>query len=153
MEWLIYSWEFSSKKDRWNLWYIVMLSIVIGLVIWWFLTKQYWMSFIILLIAWLSYFIENNSEDIIEVLLNELWIKVWETFYDFSKINSYTFIYSWENAVMLRLDLNKKWLRHIDLRVDNNITTELKNILPKFIEENPKQDLSFTDRIINLLKL
>ena len=153
MESLIYSWKFSSKKERWNLWYIIVLSIVIWLVIWWFLTKQYWMSFIILLITWLSYFVENNSEDIIKVSLTKLWIKVWKTFYDFGKIDSYTFLYSWENAVMLRLDLNKKWLRYIDLRVDNKITYELKNILPNFIRENPKQEMSFIDKIINLLKL
>ncbi len=153
MEESIYSWTFSSKKYRWNSWYIIAFSIVIWLVIWWFLTQQYWMSFIVLLISWLMFFVENNSDDDIEVKINELWIKTWEWFYDFSRINSYSFIYSWENAIFLRLNLNKRWLKYIDLIVDNKITGELNNILPNFLEENPKWELTLWEKIISLLKL
>ena len=149
----IYTWTFSSKKHRWNSWYIIAFSIVIWLVIWWFLTKQYGMSFIILLISWLWLFIENNSEDEIVVKINDLWIKAWESFYDFSRINSYSFIYSWDKAIFLRLNLNKKWLRNIDLIVNNEVVSKLNNILPNFLEENPKEELTMTEKIISLLKL
>jgi len=149
----IYTWTFSSKKHRWRSWYTITFSIVIWLVIWWFLTKQYWMSFIILLISWLWLLIENNSDDDITIEINELWIKAWESFYDFSRINSYSFIYSWEKAIFLRLNMNKKWLRNIDLIVDNRITSELNNILPNFLEENPKEELTMAEKIISLLKL
>lgn len=150
---IIYNWKFEDKKNRWTMWYIIALSIVIWLSIWWFLTKQYWMSFIVLLIAWLSYFIENNSEDEIWVEITNLGMKIWESFYDYSKIDSYTFIYSWENAIFLRLNLNKKWIRNINLIVDNNITWELKPILSGYLEENPKWELSFSEKLIFLLKL
>jgi len=153
MEESIYTWTFSSKKHRWTSWYIIAFSLVIWLVIWWFLTKQYWMSFIILLISWLMFFVENNSDDDIVVKINELWIKTWDTFYDFSRIDSYSFIYSGENAIYLRLNLNKKWLKNIDLIVDNKITRELNNILPSLLEENPKWELTLWERIITLLKL
>lgn len=149
----IYSWSFSSKKSRWNTWYIITLSIVIGLVIWWFLTKQYGMSFIILLLTWLVYFVENNSSDLVEVSINQLWIKIWDSFYDFSVIDSFTLLYEWENAILVRLNLNKKWLRHLDLNIDNNIALDLKNILVNYIEENWKENLGFVDKAIRLLKL
>lgn len=96
---ILYTWTFEDKKDRGSLWYIIALSIVIWLAIWWFLTKQYWMSFIVLLIAWISYFVENNSEDTINVELNELGIKIWNSFYDYSKINSFYYVYNWERAI------------------------------------------------------
>ena len=73
---VIYEWEFDDNKNRWTLWYIIALSIVLWLSIWWFFTKQYWMSFIILLIAWLVYFVENNSSDEIKVEILDLWINV-----------------------------------------------------------------------------
>lgn len=149
----IYSWSFSSKKSRWNTWYIITLSIVIGLVIWWFLTKQYGMSFIILLLSWLIYFVENNTSDLVEVSINELWIKIWDSFYDFSVIDSFTLLYEWENAILVRLNLNKKWLRHLDLNIDNNIALDLKNILTNYIVENWKENLGFVDKVIRLLKL
>lgn len=150
---IIYTWEFEDKKNRWTMWYTITLSIVIWLVIWWFLTKQYWMSFIILLITWLSYFIDNNSPDIIKVEITELGIKIWNLFYDYSKINSFAFIYSWENAIFLRLHLNKKWLRYVDLNIDNNIVVDLKWNLNNYIEENSKWELNFSEKIIKFLKL
>jgi len=150
---MLYTWNFPDKKDRWQLWYTIVFSIVIWLVIWWFFTKQYWMSFVLLLMTWLIFYVENNSEDNILVEIWELWIKIWDGFYDYSKINSYTLIYEWENAVLLRLKLNKKWISLLDLKIDNTIALELKQILPQFIEENEKEDLSFSDKIIRILKL
>jgi hypothetical protein len=150
---MIYSWEFPDVKERWQLWYIIVLSIIIWLVIWWFITKQYWMSFIILLLSWLVFYIENNSEDEIFVEISDLGVKVWLSFYDYSKIDSYTFIYEWENAILLRLILQKKWIRIIDLKIDNTVALELKEILPEFIKENKKEDFSFSDKMIRILKL
>jgi len=150
---IIYSWKFDDNKNRWALWYIIAISVVLWLAIWGFFTKQYWMSFIVLLIAWLVYFVENNSEDNVEIFLSDLWIKIDNGFYDYSKIDSYWFIYNWENSILLRLNLNTRWLRNIDVKVDNNITSDLKNILPNYINENPKSELTFSEKIINLLKL
>lgn len=154
MSWeIIYNWEFEDKKNRWSMWYIIAISVVIWLAIWWFLTKQYWMSFIVLLIAWLSYFMENNSEDEIKVEVTNLGIKIWESFYDYSKIDSFSFIYNWENAIYLRLNLNKKWIKNINLIVNNWITWELKPLLNEYLEENPKWELSLSEKLIFLLKL
>ena len=150
---IIYTWKFEDKKNRGTMWYIIALSVVIWLAIWWFLTKQYWMSFIVLLIAWLVYFVENNSENEVNISITSLWVKIWNAFYDYAKIDSFSFIYSQEEAIYLRLNLNKKWMRSIDLIVNNNITLELKNVLPDFLEESPKWELSFSEKIIAKLKL
>ena len=149
----IYSWKFDDKRNRWALWYTIALSIVIWLSVWGFFTKQYWMSFIVLLIAWLVYFVENNSEDIIEVKINELGIKIDKTFYDFTSIKSFWIVYKWEEASLIRLNLNKRWLRNIDLKLNWEIAKELKDILVNYIEELPKIELSASEKIINLLKL
>lgn len=149
----LYVWSFSSDKNRWSLWYIIALSVIIGLVVWGFFTKQYVMSFLVILIAGISFFIENNSEDTIEVSLNQLGIKINNSFYDYSKVASYGFIYDWENAVLLRLSLVSKWIRVIDLHVDNEITLDLKQILPNFLTEDEKTELSLTDKFIRFLKL
>jgi len=150
---IYYSWKFEDKKNRSSLWYVIALSIVVWLAIWWFLTKQYGMSFIVLLIAGLTYFIENNSDDEVEVLIWELWIKIWWSFYEYSRINSYSIIYNWENALLLRLNMNKQWLKNIDLKINNDIASELNKVLPSLLEENPKWELSLSEKIIHLLKL
>lgn len=154
MEDLLYSWSFSSKKDRPLMWYIIVLSISMGLVIWWFLSTQYWMSFVILILLWLIFYVDNNSNDIVEVQITKLWIKVENSFYAFSNISSYSLIYEWENAVLLRLKIAKKiWLQNIDIQIDNTIVLDLQNILSNFIEENEKEELSFWEKIFRLLKI
>lgn len=150
---MIYSWTFWDTKNRGKLWYIITFSCVIGLAIWGFLTKQYGMSFIVLLLAGLTFYIENNSADDVEVIITDLGIKVWEGFYDYSKIKSFTFIYSGEHALIIRLKIAKKGIASLDLNIDNTIATELKTILPQFIDENEQEDLSFTDKLIRMLKL
>ena len=107
----------------------------------------------ILLISWVAIYIENNSDDEIVVGLSDLGIKIGETFYDYSKISGYTFIYEWERAVIMRLQLIKKGVKTVDLFIDNAIASDLKEVLPHYIQENEKEDLSFTDKMIRLLKL
>ncbi len=150
---MLYSWTFLDNKNRGTLWYTITFSIVVGLVIWWFFTKQYWMSFIVMLLSWLMFYIDNNSKDEMNVEVWELGVKIWDSFHDYSKIKSYTFIYEWETAVLLRLILSKKWIKILDVNIDNTVAWELKHILPQFIEENEQEDLSFTDKMIRMLKL
>ncbi len=150
---VIYFWTFDDRKNRWLMWYIIALSIAIWFIIWWFITGQYGMSFLLILIIWVTYFVENSSEDIITVSITELWINVSNIFYDFSRITSYCFIYDNENAIYMKLTLNKRWVWFIKLRVDNEIVANLKQILPNFIQEDPQKDLTFSEKIINLLKL
>ncbi|NUJ98271.1 hypothetical protein HGA92_05885 [Candidatus Gracilibacteria bacterium] len=153
METILYTWKFSAKKERSKLWYIIGLSIVIGLVIWGFLTSQYGMSFIIILIAGISYFLEINGEDEILVQVEQLGIKIGEGFYDYGKIQSFTFIYDEANAILLRLKTNKKGVAVIDIDVDNTIAQQLRPILASFLQEDEKEDISFIDRLVKILKL
>ena len=106
-----------------------------------------------LFLSWLFYYIENNSEDIIKVLLTDSWVQVGQNFYEYSKIEKYTFIYEWENPIFLRLVVNKVSLKNIDLKIDKNTFLELKNILPNYIEEDTKWELSFLEKVIYKLKL
>ena len=89
----------------------------------------------------------------VSVEVSTLWIKILEEFFEFSKINNYNFIYEKANAVFLRLTLNKRTIKHLNLRVDNKICEDLKQILPNFLAEWENSELSFTEKIINLLKL
>ncbi len=151
---IIYTWSFSNDKNRWPLWYIIALSIVIWLVVWWFLTKQYVMSFLIILITWVYFFVENNSEEITSIYIQNLWINIWNSFYEYTKFQSFNVIYTWNEARFLRLILkNNVWVKFIDLSIDNNVASILKDILPNFITEDDKTEISFSDKLIKFLKL
>lgn len=150
---MIYSWIFSTEKDRWTSWYLIAATVMIAFVIWGFVSKMYMMSVAILLVSGIYFFSENNSDPEVTVQITNLWIKVWNNFFDFSKISSYSFIYEDDKAVLLRLKLINKGFKIVDLKIDNDITLDLKAILPDFIREDPKEDFTTTEKIIRLLKL
>lgn len=150
---ILYSWKFEDKKNRSQLWYIIALSVVIGLTIWWFLTKQYGMSFIILLISWLVFFVENNSEDEVTVQVSDQWMYIWNTFYDYSSIKQYSVWYQNDSAEFIRLHLTKRWIAILDLKISNEILPEIQSYLSEFIEDGWKAEISSTDKLIRFLNL
>lgn len=153
MENALYSWSFDDKQDRGTLWYTIMLSVVIGLVIWGFLNRWYGMSFIILLISGLFYFVENNSPDVVVVHIGENGVIVGEKLYEYTSMESFGYIYDHGNPILLRFNLTRKWMRALDVRIDSITANEVAPILWQFLEQTPRQDLSFTERLIKWMKL
>lgn len=153
MENKIYEWNFSDEKNRSPFWYIIAISIIIWIVFWWIFSWQYGLSIVTILAFWVTFFVENNSQKDINVKISTLGIKISENFYDFWKIGSFSFLYQNSEAVFLKLNLKKRWFKSVNLKIDNKICEDLKNILPNFIEEEKDGELSFLDKIINFLKL
>ena len=115
----LYSFEFSSDKNRWPLWYIVAFSVIIWFVVWWIFTKQYWLVVISLLLPGVYFLVENNSSDKVVVNFTQLWIDISDTFYEYTKIDWFAFLYVRNKPVVLRLFLKTKLLNYIDLKVDS----------------------------------
>ncbi len=149
----LYNWNYEDSKNRSPLWYMIALSIAIGLVIWWFFTRQYGMSIVIMLIAWFFFYVENNSEDSVNVDITDLWIRVQDIFYDYSRIRSYSLIYWWDQALYLRLHLKKRWVAVANIRIDNNIASDIRQILPNYVEEQAQQEMSFLEKLLHKLQL
>lgn len=150
---ILYNWNYSDTKNRTPLWYMIALAIAVWLIIWGFFTRQYGMSIVIMLTVWFFYFLENNSEDEVGVEITDLWIIVQDNFYDFSRISSFSVIFNGENAIFLRLIIAKRWISVINLRIDNRIVSHVRPILVNYVEENPKQELTFIEKISHSLKL
>ena len=151
---ILYSWQFSDKKNRWAIWYSLSVAIAIWIIAWWFLQKQYWISIVTIMLIWLFFYMENNSTDIIPVSITEEWVHVLDSFYSFSNIKSYSIIYDNDKAVLLRLQISKK-IRTLfsDIPLDNANVNEVKNVLSNFIEEDKKWELWFVEKLIKILKL
>lgn len=150
---LLYTWDFEDTKDRWPIWYTIALSISIGLIIWGFLTQQYGMSIVIMIIMGLFFFLENNSEDNVHVEVTDLGILIQWVFYDYSRIASYSIIYSWSDALFLRLHLKRKGVSSLNLHISNGIASDIQSFLWEFLEENERQEVSMTEKLIQFLKL
>jgi len=106
-----------------------------------------------MLISGFFFFLENNSDDEVSVIISDLWIKVQERFYDYSKIELFQLVYQWDQAIFLRLFIKQKWISNVSLRIDNSIANNVRTVLGWYIEEWNKQDISLTEKITNYLKL
>lgn len=69
---VLYTWDYDDSRVRSSKWYIIALSLAIGLIIWGFATRQYGMSIVIMLLCGIAFFLENNAEDHIEVQITDL---------------------------------------------------------------------------------
>lgn len=150
---ILYAWTYEDIKNRSPLWYMIALSVAIWLIIWGFVTKQYGMSVVVMLVIGFFYFLENNSEDQVSVEITDLGVRVQNIFYDYSRISSYGIVYNQDQAIYLRLHLKKRWVGFANLRIDNSSAADLRSILPNFIEENPKQEISLLEKITHFLQL
>ncbi len=151
---IFFSWKINTKKERWAFWYILVFSIAIWLIVWGFLTKQYWMSFVIILIIGIYFYVENNSSDMYDVKITELWISVWDSFYPFSSIKNFSIVYDEDKAIYLRIYLIKKiWIIPININIDNSIVSNIENILKNFLEQKESENITFTEKLINISKI
>lgn len=148
-----YSWNFADAKERSPLWYIIALSLAGGLIIFGFLTKQYGMSIVLMMIIGFYYFLEINSDEEVGVQIWNLGISVSEKFYDYSRIESFRFIYDGSEAVYLKLNIKKSGIKMMNLRVDNDIVEHIRPILQNYLEEDGKSDITLLEKIIHKLKL
>ena len=150
---ILMQWSYEDNKERSPIWYIIALSVAIGLIIWWFFTRQYGMSIVVMLISWFFFFLENNTEDEVKVIISDQWIKVQSNFYDYAKINWFYLVYEGDQAIFLRVGVKKNGISTLSLRIDNSIAPEIRTILSNYIEESEKQELTLTEKILHFLKI
>jgi hypothetical protein len=150
---ILYEYSFSLDKNRGKIWYFMVLSFLIWIVIWGVLTKQYWLSFVVILFSWVYLLVENNIDtDKVIVKITDLWIFINDSFYEYENIPYFSIIYDGSNAIFLRLYL-KTWIKIINLDIDNEKVTNIKNILKNYVEEREWDKLNLFDKIIRFFKL
>lgn len=149
----LYSWTFSSEKEKSSTWYAIAFSAVIGLAIWGIINKIFIFSFLVFLVAGVYLYVENSSEDEVNVSINEDSIDINNSTYDLSNITSYQIINDWNQPIILRLMIWKKWIRQIDLEIDKNISKDLDKFLPNILEKLEDWELNNIEKFIRYINL
>ncbi|EKE28053.1 MAG: hypothetical protein ACD_3C00106G0012 [uncultured bacterium (gcode 4)] len=150
----MFNWQITTKKEKWAWWYMIALVISVALIIWWYITGLYAMSIVILLVIWVYILVENNSPDTLTVEINEDWINIWDEFYDFPKISTFTIMYSKNRPISIRLKLKTKWFKVLDIPFQNaSNPAEIRAYLLNFITEDPKWEISWLESLTEYLKL
>lgn len=106
-----------------------------------------------MLTAGFFYFLENNAEDTVNIDITDQGIRVLWNFYDYSRIEWFSLVYRGDQAVYLRIIVQKKWFSALNLRIDNSNANDIRAILLNYIEEKPRQEMWILEKITHLLKL
>lgn len=150
----MYSWEFDTKKQKSATWYTIALTLSIALIIWGFFTGLYMMSMVIFIAIWVYILIENNSPDRLTIEISENGILIWDIFYDYPKIETFSILYNRNIPVFLRLKLKWKGFRILDIPLSGvSDISDIRVFLLQYMEEDPNQEFTNMDRIISYLKL
>ncbi|EKE29739.1 MAG: hypothetical protein ACD_2C00109G0003 [uncultured bacterium (gcode 4)] len=150
----MFSWQITTKKEKWASWYMIALVVSVALIIWWYVTGLYAMSIVILLVIWVYILVENNSPDILMVEISENGIMIWDEFYDYPKIDAFSIMYSKNKAVSIRLRLRAKWFKSMDIPLENAPNSaDVRAYLMNFINEDAKWEISWLESLTNYLKL
>ncbi len=150
----MFTWQFSSQKERSAQWYIIALVVVLFFVLYGIIEQIYFLSVVSFLFAWVYILMENNATPITHVNISEHIVQVNTTIYEFDKINKFALLSNGTNYVMLRLFL-KKWITQM---IDIPLTEEVDSIwLKDFLSEkilfDADADWGKWDRLIHAMRL
>lgn len=150
----MYTFEISTKKEKWASWYTMALVVSLTLIIWWIYSGIFFLPIVVLIMIWVYFLVENNTPDTLNVEINEYWILVWDAFYEYSMISWFSIIYNRNKPLYIRLKLNETWTKTLDIPLENVWNTwELKLYLKQYIEELKDAKLWSLEQLANYLKL
>jgi len=151
----MFIWEVSVKKDKGTGWYTTAGVFALALIIWGFLVGLYVMSIVIFIFVGVYILVENNAPEKIIVKVNENGIDLGGGFYDYPKIEEFSIVYDQGKAVILRLRMKARGLRHIDVDLSPDVNSaELRAYLSGYIIESENGgELTSTERLTRYLKI
>ncbi len=150
----MYSWQFSSQKDRPKQWYVFALIGVLFFVLYGIYEGIYIMSVVAFLFAGVYILMENNATPVTSVIVNENFIQVDTTKYDLSMIDKFTMLSNDGVYVMLRLFVKKSLSATVDIPLTSEVDAYgLKSFLELYLTFDANADWWRGDRIIHAMKL
>lgn len=148
------SWSFSTHKEHTASWYVIAIVVVLSLVVYGIIEGMYSMSVVAFLFAWVYILMENNSNPITHVQIDNSWIRIGGTFYDYSSIISFSIVYIEDRALYLRITPRKKLSTVLDIPLTQDVNpVELKSYLGDHLQEEKDVKFSNTDALIHVMRL
>ncbi len=150
----MFFWSFSSKKERTPKWYIFALIVILFLIIYGIIEGLYLMSIASFLFAGVYILMENNSNPVIEVKIDDHAIRANTSVFEFSQIQKFA-ILSHENVpIMLRIFLKKSFSPVVDIPFTTEVDAyEVKDFLAQYLELDDTAEFTKSDHLINIMRL
>lgn len=150
----MFSWSFATHKQHTASWYIIAIIVVLSLVTYGIIEGIYIMSVVSFLFAGVYILMENNSNPITHTEIDNSWIRIGGTFFDYSAIQSFSIVYIEDRPMYLRITPRKKLSTVLDIPLTQEVNAvELKTYLAGHLEEQKDVKFSNTDALIHVMWL
>lgn len=148
----MFEWTVSVRKERSAGWYAAAGIGVASLIVWGFFEGLYALSVVVVIFSGVFLLIENNAPDSVLVSVNENGIGIGTDFYDYGIVSSFALIFDAGAPIYLRLKLNKKSIRTIDIDIPpGSDVSNLRAYLAGYAEEAKDAELTFSERLLRNL--
>lgn len=139
----MFSWEFSNKKNRGPIWYIIGLIVVGTLVMFGILTQFYLLSVITVLFTGVIVLIENNTAPTTRVNILEDRVIIDNETFMFEKYATFRIITIDNYAYSLRFLSEKRFGTSLDIPFSQEVDVEaLKNFLLPIFPTGKDEEIS-----------
>ncbi len=150
----MFSWQFSSQKERHPQWYIVAVIVVLFFVVYGIFTGMYLMSIVTFLFAWVYILMENNATPTVTVMVNDRVIQIGSAIYDFDKLSKFTILSRDGVPAIFRIWIKKSLTPTIDIPLIAEVDAyALKDFLSEYVEYDSEAEFTKSDRIIEAMGL
>ena len=150
----MFSWSFSSRKEHSPTWYLGAIIVILILVGYGIYDGLYLMSIVAFLFAWVYVLMENNSAPMMQVEIDEKWIRVGWSLYELRDMERFAVISVTGAPAFIRFFPKKRLSPVIDIPLSHDINSgELKEFLAWYIEEDKNAIFSNSDAIIHAMRL
>jgi hypothetical protein len=151
----MFSWTVSLKQERSAGWYSIAGIVALSLIVWGFVEAIYALSLVVIIFVGVYLLIENNAPDSVEVTVDENGIGIGSDFYDYPKIENFAIVYDDGKPVLLRILLNIRGIRLIDVDLPEGAVNaaDLRAFLSGYANESKNTDLGTIERITRMIGL
>lgn len=150
----MFAWSFSSRKEHGVTWYLVGIIVVLSLVLYGITQELYLMSIVSFLFAGVYILMENNSQPVVSVSIDESGIHVGNSSYEFGELQSFSIIKIADTPTYLRIVPKKKLQPVLDILLTPEVNhQELRSCLRWYLTEDENASLSSADALIHVMRL
>ena len=150
ISWQTPEYHFKKKSGAWYIWFSIIAIAILSFALY---TGDYLMFITLLLLFLVAYSIANRKPEIVRVVISGKGIQIAEKFYNFNDLKKFWFAYYPPEVKLLYIEPKKRVLPAVQINLADEDPNDIRELLLKFLPENPDGEESFSDRLMRKIGL
>ncbi len=152
ISWFIPEFE---KHERTKNWYIIASVVVIFLLIFAVITKNYLFAVIVIIATTITIFHDGKEPDFLNVIIDDDGVIVGRKFYDYDDLKDFSLLFKPKEGLNnLYFDFKNTIKQRISIPLNNQDPLQIRDFLLKYLPEDlERTNMPLSENISKLLKI